>query len=419
MSALQRKLLLLFALLLAVQAGGNLIQYLLLVRESGRFGGDFISFWQAAHRVRAGDLAAIYNPEAWRRVLAAGTPHQITWFPYPPFALFGLWPLGRLSYAAAVAVWSVAPLPFYAALTWRLAKRTGLGETPDGSGGGGMSRAPAYAVLAALTLPLLCANLFSGQTGTFIAALFLGAAYFWPRRPILAGICIGLLAIKPQLGLLLPFALLAAGQWRVIAAAAATILALVVASTLWLGPAIWADYLSMTQVFAQLMGHGYAGLRLMALGPYISLQAAGAPVAVSAFLQAIVSLTVLAAIVRVFWRPPVDGEDGRLDLRLGLLAAGALLATPYALSYDTPMLALAILPLLARAWRRGWDGLELAAVTGLVVLPYATPILMRVHVPAGLGALLLCFWALWRRYAREAPTRDEAPAERSPQLASA
>jgi hypothetical protein len=103
--------------------------------------------------------------------------------------------------------------------------------------------------------------------------------------------------------------------------------------------------------------------------------------------------------VRVFWR---GRDDGRLDLRLGALATGALLATPYSLSYDTPMLALAILPLLARAWRRGWDGLELAAVTALLVSPFVTPLAMKAHLPFGPAALLLAFGALYRRHRLEA-----------------
>src|SRR5688500_2921624 len=102
MSALQKKLLLLFALLLATQTGANLVKYAFELQAGGRFGGDFISFWQAAHRARAGDIAAIYNPDAWRSVLAAGKPRELSWFVYPPFALLGLWPLGSLTYGAAV-----------------------------------------------------------------------------------------------------------------------------------------------------------------------------------------------------------------------------------------------------------------------------------------------------------------------------
>jgi hypothetical protein len=405
MNALPKKLLLLFAAVLALQAGVNLSRYLSELPPGGRFGGDFISFWGAAHRARLGDIAAIYNPGAWRSALSIGTPHHIFWFVYPPFALLGLWPLGRMTYNEAVAWWSLAPLPFYFALVWMLAKRSGLGGQADA--GNLESRILAFAVLGAFALPFLGANLLTGQTGTWIAVFLLGAACFWRDRPILAGICIGLMAVKPQLGLLVPFALAAAGQWRTFAAAAATIAALVAAATLWLGAAIWNDYVQILELFGGLMGRGYWGIRKLALGPYVSVQGVGAPAPAAALLQAAISLAALAVIVRVFWRAdmgPADGQadDGRLDLRLGLLAAGALISTPYSLSYDTPMLVLAVLPLLARAWRRGWDGMELVSVALLLTLPYAQPLLTGYHVPFGSCALSLMFCVLYRRYRQEA-----------------
>jgi hypothetical protein len=423
MTALEKKLLLLFALFLAVQAGGNLAKYAFEMHEGGgAFGGDFMSFWRAARLARAGDIAAIYNPDAWRAILAVGKSHELAWFAYPPFALLGLWPLGKMTYGAAVLVWSLAPLPAYFALSWLLAKRSGLGRDRTAAPAATASLLPAYAVLSALTLPVLSANLFSGQTGAIVAILFLGVACSWPNRPIILGICIGLLAIKPQMGLLLPFALAAAGQWRAIAAAAAMISVLIVASTLWLGVGIWSDYLRMTELFGQFIGHGYAGLRQLALGPYISLQGAGTPAVLAGLLQAVISLAVLAAIVRVFWRrgpEPADGDDGKRDLRLGLLAAGTLLATPYSLSYDTPMLVLAVIPLIARSWREGWAGPELVAVTALMVLPYATPLLVNAHVPVGPCALLLAFWALYRRYQREGAAPASMSESREPVAANA
>jgi alpha-1,2-mannosyltransferase len=416
MTALPKKLLLLFAGFLALQTGVNLTRYFSELPKGGRFGGDFVCLWLAAQRARLGDIAAIYNPDAWASALAAGAPHDIFWFVYPPFALLGLWPMGRLSYNEAVAWWSLAPLPFYFALVWVLAKRSGLGGQADPATRNLASRTLGFAVLGGFVLPFLSANLFSGQTGTCIAVFFLAAAYFWRDRPILAGICIGIMAVKPQLGLLLPFALAAAGQWRTIAGAAATIAALAAAATLWLGIAIWNDYARILALFGGLVGRGYAGIRQLAVGPYVSIQSAGAPVLLAVLLQAVIGLTVLAVILRVFWRAGAgrtdrNHEDGRLDLRLGLLAAGALLATPYSLSYDTPMLVLAIIPLLARAWRTGWDSVELASIVSLLLLPYVQPLLAGYHIPFSLCALLLTFYALYRRYRQEerAPRQGARP----------
>src|SRR5258708_35133888 len=127
------------------------------------------------------------------------------------------------------------------------------------------------------------------------------------------------------------------------------------------------------------------------------------PAALASLLQVVVSVAVLTVIIHGFWQRKSDKrelgkEDGRLDLRLALLAAGTLLATPYSLSYDTPLLMLSVIPLLARSWRDGWDGIELASVTALVILPYAQPLAIGSHVPFAFLALLLPFGVLYRRF---------------------
>jgi alpha-1,2-mannosyltransferase len=407
MSVLQKTLLMLCAMCLVTQACANLIKYFYEVSAASPFGGDFIGFWNAAHRVRHSDIAAIYDPDGWRSILSTATgPVTISWFVYPPVALFGLWPLGNASYNQAVLAWSLVPLALFFPLIVFLAKRSGLSIGGNFAGEDSWSRAQAYAVLIAFSLPFLSANLFSGQTGTIIAVFFLGAAYFWPSRPILTGICVGLLIIKPQMGLLMPFALIASRQWRTVIAAAVTVFCLIVLSTLWLGTAIWTDYFRMGQLFGQLIGGGYDGIKQLAISPYVSLKSVGMPTAAAGLLQLVVSVTVLIVVVAGFWqrksnRKASGVEEGQLDLRLALLAAGTLLATPYALSYDTPLLMLSVIPVLARSWRHGWDGIELASLTALLMLPYAQPVAVGIHIPFAFLSLLFWFGVICRRVFKE------------------
>lgn len=407
MSAFQKKLSISFSLVLALQTAFLVSLYLRDLGAGQRFGGDFICFWQAAVRARRHDFAAIYQADAWRRVLSAQPSTTLEWYVYPPFSLFGLQFLGGMSYARAVACWSLFPLPFYFALVVAHAKRSAAMLDRSQEQRGEKLGLLGCVALCGMTLPFLCTNLLSGQGGALMAVLFLAAAYFWLDLPLLAGLFIGLLAIKPQLGLLLPFALAAAGRWRTAAAAAGAVAALVVASLVWAGQDVWADYFQMAEVFSRFIGLGDGRSEHLALAPYVSLRSAGMPVA--AVAQGATSLAVLATIVGVFWRKdsglePGGRSDARLDLRLALLAAGALLATPYALSYDSPLLALAVIPLFVRAWRRGWDGWELLAITGLVVAPYAQMQLVDWSAPFGLCALLFTFGVLGRRYLLEAPS---------------
>ena len=407
MSGLQKNMVLGFALVLALQASLNLALYFSEVHH-GHFGGDFVGFWNAAQRVRQGDISAIYDPGKWQVFLSSGADGPIAWFLYPPFALFGLWPLGTMTYNEAALAWSLAPLPLYFGLLYLLARRSIRAQTADVP-----ANARAFFVLVfAAALPFLSANLFTGQTGAFVAVFLFGAAYFWNSRPVLAGICIGLLAIKPQMGLLLPFALCAACNFRAITSAAATIAIACAASTAWLGAGIWTDYLNITRLFGAFIGRGYDGIRQLAVGPYISLQAVGVPAILAGILQALITLTLLGAIIFVFGRWNVSRsergrDDGRMDLRLGVLATGTLLATPYSLSYDTPLLMLAVVPLLARIWCKGWTGMELAAFFLLIVLPFTQPLLFKSHIPFGLVAVSVSFWVLFQCYRHE-PTKPLA-----------
>ena len=373
MTALQKRLLFLVGLLLVLQSGVLLVQYLGEIREQGsRFGGDFVSFWNAARHAYAGEWGRVYDPDHWRQILAGSGEVELGWFVYPPFLLLGLQPLGALTYEAAVFWWSVIPAAIYFGLVWSVARRAGL--------------PPLGRVLAmVLTFPFLTANLFTGQTGTIVAVLFLGAALFVPTRPVLAGVCIGLIAMKPQLGFLLPFALAAAGQWRAFASAAITVVVLVVASLLWFGPAMWADYLAMLQLFGSLVGQGYEGVRPLVLGPYVSLLAGGYPLLIAAAVQALLSVAMVVVVMVKFRR----GEGS-----FGLIAVATLIATPYALTYDMPVLALAVVPLLGGAWRDGLGPTSLAALIAVIVVPFVPESLIDAGVPFGTLSLLLALTAI-------------------------
>ena len=199
-------------------------------------------------------------------------------------------------------------------------------------------------------------------------------------------------------------------NFRAILSAAVTIVVACAAATVWLGARIWTDYLHIVQLFGRFIAQGYDGIRQLAVGPYVSLQAIGVPVVAAGLIQTLITLTLVGVIICVFWRwkvsvPERGKDDGRMDLRFGLLAIGMLLATPYSLAYDTPLLMLAVIPLLARIWCKGWTGMALAAFFLLTVLPFAQLLLLKSHIPFGFIAALVSFWALFQCYWHE-PARS-------------
>ena len=72
-----------------------------------------------------------------------------------------------------------------------------------------------FGLLLAAAFPIVLNNALVGQNGFLTAALIGGTLYLMPVRPVLAGICLGLLSYKPQYGLLFPLVLIAASQWTV------------------------------------------------------------------------------------------------------------------------------------------------------------------------------------------------------------
>jgi hypothetical protein len=66
---------------------------------------------------------------------------------------------------------------------------------------------------------------------------------------------------------------------------------------------------------------------------------------------------------------------------------------------------LSVIPLLARSWRDGWDGIELASVTVLLTLPYAQFLAVGSHIPIAFLVLLFWFGVIYRRFQKERPTQ--------------
>src|SRR6516225_5841230 len=97
----------------------------------------------------------------------------------------------------------------------------------------------AETLLIAAAFPAVFVNVGHGQNGFVTAALLGGALHWLDRKPWIAGILIGLLAYKPQFGVLIPLALLAGQRWSCIGAATATVAGLIAISLLTLGEGVW------------------------------------------------------------------------------------------------------------------------------------------------------------------------------------
>lgn len=161
-------------------------------------GRDFITFWVGAVLFWRGHAQQLFDPVICFGLLREVTGKDIAtaWFSYPPNSLLLLFPLAALPYFPALFLWLAGPFTLlagllrrYLAIDWPI-------------------------ILALLLSPASVVNICAGQNGFLSALLFCGGFLMLERRPILAGILFGLLAYKPQIGLILPFLLIAGKYWR-------------------------------------------------------------------------------------------------------------------------------------------------------------------------------------------------------------
>lgn len=290
-------------------------------------GRDFLNLWMYGRAVTDADPSrfydiAVYNAEL-TKLLGAGYPGQ-NW-PNPPTALLPMAPFGLLGFFPALFAWFVIGIGALA-LTVR---RT-------------FADVRVLTVLMVSPAALLC--LISGQSSFLTTAALIGAFFCWDRRPVLAGILIGLLTVKPQLGILIPFALIASRRWTVFAAAAVTALALVALSTALFGPEIWIAYITKAlplqrEVLADPSGIAmpFHATIFMNLRGLLGNDAA-------MVLQSVSSVAAVAIVVWAFW----SRRDQDPVVLCALLLACTQAASPYMSTYDLLPLTLMALVLLAR-----------------------------------------------------------------------
>jgi Glycosyltransferase family 87 len=298
---------------------------------------DFVSYWAAARLVHEGNPAGAYDVSLHRAVelgaipLAGALP-----FAYPPCFLVLLAPFGLLTYPVAAACWVLLTFAAYGAALRRWAREL---------------------LWLALSFPPLLVNAITGQAGFLTAALFVAGMKLLPKRPFAAGLLLGLLVVKPQLGLVLPLALLAGREWRAIAGAAAGSFGLVLVSLALFGWGPWQAWLGNAGLIASIAGEGLAGWHRMA-SVYGALRLAGLGAGPAWIAHGLVALAAAGAACLI-WR-----REREIGARAGALAAATALASPYLFVYDMLILVVPFLWLV----QRGRHRLMLALVWAILLL---------------------------------------------------
>jgi hypothetical protein len=339
--------------------------------------GDSFALWSEGRFVRDHAAITIYDPIALRSAqLALGMDPTASYpFGYPPSFLLVLWPLGQLpGWVAWVALVAVS-LPLY---LWATVGRNW--------------RSPA--LFAALAAPTTAIAIVSGQTGFLAAALLAGGVRLSASRPVAGGVLLGLLTYKPQLGLLVPIALVAARLWRTLVSAAVATILLVVATSILFGGTVWPSWAAALRAFARQHAAESGEIRHLMPTILVALEQLGVAPAMAHLVQWAGSAVAAAIIWTLFRSGP------RQLAGAGLLVA-AFLATPYAFVYDMPIVATAVIWVIAERHRAGaaFGTVEVLVMMAAMIAPIML-VAGSSKFPLATLSLILLFWVIVRRCRR-------------------
>ncbi|MEW5686337.1 MAG: glycosyltransferase family 87 protein [Pseudomonadota bacterium] len=331
-----------------------------------RQGADFVSFWSAGRFVIEGRAAEAYDAVRlvdWQH--AHGFDGAYPYLAPPPFLLMAA-PLGLLTYPVALAVWIAAGYAAHAmSLRW----------------------APRAVYWPAVAFPGALLAAMAGQSSLFLSALMCAAVGALPGRQALSGALIGLMVLKPQLALLTPVALAAAGAWRAFLVAGLVAAGSVALSVAILGEAPMSAFLASSEYLNGLYARPELLPKIKSV--YGALTLAGAPAALALTGQAIAFVFAAYVVWRV-WR-----RSGDTLTRGAVLAAATPLAPPYIQLYDLVFLALPTAWLIHEGLRRPFGRLGWA-LTGLAFfLPIAALAAPLTWPVAPVWSLALSLAVLW------------------------
>jgi hypothetical protein len=290
------------------------------------FGHDFINFFAGVQMAWHGQAGEIYDRAALiayeSRVV--GAPMAAFDYSYPPTMLVITAPLAVLPFVPGLFVWlATGWFCFWRALRLVLAQ---------------------HALLVSLALPALFMDVFTSQNGAFSAAIIGGALALLERRPGLAGALLGLLVAKPQIGLLIPVALIAGRYWRTLGMAALVGAGLIGISVVCFGADLWITYAHHAQYMRDLVLEDRLSDGIVRWFRMISVyntvfRLTGDPT-VSYAIQGAATLLAATAVI-VSWR-----RSSSAGPRNAVLILGNLLATPYLCDYDLVVTGFAVVWLL-------------------------------------------------------------------------
>jgi alpha-1,2-mannosyltransferase len=359
-------------------------------RNGNLKGTDFLHFYTLGTLAAGHRGADLYDINAQAAVAALRVPDAvgIRYLPlYPPQVSLLFAPLARLSYAWALACWWILSSLIYAACcysVWRACPNLrGYGAT--------------VAVLAA-GFPAFFHLIAWGQTSAIALALFT-ALFFLLRsqRQFVAGLVVGCLIFKPQLGLAAAVVFVSTGAWKIVAGAVLSAVAQVSAGILYYGTGPFREWL-------RTMANARHLLPLLEPRPYQTHCLRTFWSMLIPWTNVSLMLYVLSAGVILGWTIVLWRRGGAWSLRFSALLIATVLVSPHLTVYDLVILAPAFL--LLADWLLAEQSAPNSGMGTLLycvyMLPLLGPLARWTHVQLSVIAMTMLLWMIWRASRRGA-----------------
>lgn len=355
-------------------------------------GTDFLHFYTLGSLALEHRGADLYDMNAQAALAAQRVPEAsgIRYLPlYPPQVSILFAPLAWLSYGPALTLWWICSALIYGACCYFV-----WGACPNLRGQG------ATVSLLAIAYPAFFHLIAWGQTSALALVCFT-AAFFMLRdeKHFLAGLILGCLIFKPQLGLAAVVIFVSIGAWKTVAGA-------MISSAAQLSVGISYYGLQPLRTWINQLGNMRALQSWLEPRPYQthSLRTFWTMLVpshqISFGLYVLSAIAVLSLAIMVWKR----GASVPMALRYSLLLFATVLVAPHLTVYDLVILAPAILLLTDWVIRNSSIGrisnstsCQLGTLLYLVyALPLVGPLSQYTHVQLSVVAMSASVYVIWQ-----------------------
>lgn len=346
-------------------------------------GTDFLHLYTLGSLALTHDGGALYDTKTQETLAAQRVPEAagVRYLPtYPPQVSILFAPLAWLSYASALAAWWSCTALVYGVCCY------GIWRTcPHLREFGGP------VALLALAYPGFFHLIAWGQTSALALASFTGAYIFLrDGKSFLAGVTLGLLAFKPQLGAAAGIVFLFIGAWRLVLGASLSASLQIAAGVAYYGTEPYRAWLrTLCRVPALVESFEPRPYQTHCLRTFWSMLVPGKLVPVCLYM--ISAGFVLGCSISIWKRRQ------SLPLQYSALLLASVLVSPHLTVYDLVILAPIFLLLTEEIISDNVAPGMGTLVYAVYILPLLGPIARWTHIQLSVIAMAMLLFAIWRR----------------------